>query len=242
MSEHDFAAALLDPGRPVPVALRAPNGQSAGKRFAVYRNNVVVGLTEALEAAFPVVRKLVGEAFFAAMAGEFLRRHPPQSRIMMLYGAEFPGFLSRFPPVATLPYLPDVARLEQALRESYHAADADPVAPEVLAAIPEAAFLTSRLALAPALRLIRSPWPIHAIWHANTQGGAVQAGAEDVLLLRPKFDASPIVLPKAAADFIAALLAGEVVATALSAGGPDLDLPAVLTLLLDGRAIVGVSR
>lgn len=242
MTEAAFAAALLDPGRPTPDWVIRPNGQPAPKRFAVYRNNVAVGLTEALQTAFPVVRKLVGEAFFAAMAGAFLRDHPPQSRIMMLYGDAFADFLTVFPPVAHLAYLPDVARLEQALRESYHAADAPAIAPGVLAAMPEATLLLARLTLAPALRLIRSPWPIHAIWRANAQGGpAPQTGAEDVVILRPDFDPSPHLLPAGCGPFIAALLAQATVAEALSAAGPQLDLSAVLTLLLNGRAITGLS-
>lgn len=128
MTETEFVAAVLDPSRPVPGFLVRPDGHPPTKRFAVYRNNVAVGLTDTLQTDFPVVRKLVGEAFFDAMAGEFLRRHPPQSRIMMLYGDAFADFLARFPPVANLGYLPDVARLDQALRESYHTADADPIA------------------------------------------------------------------------------------------------------------------
>ena len=223
--------------------LVGPEGQPATRRFAIYRNNVAVSLTEALQAAFPVVQKLVGEAFFTAMAGEFLRGHPPQGRIMMLYGDAFPGFLASFPPVAHLAYLPDVARLEQAMRESYHAADASPIAPETLSSIDEGVLLGSRLTLAPAVRLIRSLWPIHAIWRANTQGGPpVQPAAEDVLLLRPDFDPTPHLLPTGGAEFIAALLAGAPLAGALSAAGPDLDLPAVLTLLLNGGAITGVTR
>ena len=242
MTETEFVAAVLDPSRPVPGFLVRPDGHPPTKRFAVYRNNVAVGLTDTLQTDFPVVRKLVGEAFFDAMAGEFLRRHPPQSRIMMLYGDAFADFLARFPPVANLGYLPDVARPEQALRESYHAADADPIATGMLATMPEATLLLSRLRFAPALRLIRSPWPIRAIWRANTDGGPPpQPLGEDVLILRSGFDPCPHRLPAGGAAFIAALLARATLAEALSAGDPALDLPAILTLLLDNHAITAVS-
>ena len=47
-----FAAALMDPTQPAPEGLRDPFGGPAGKRFDVYRNNVAVSLTEALETGF----------------------------------------------------------------------------------------------------------------------------------------------------------------------------------------------
>ncbi|MEO8243436.1 MAG: DNA-binding domain-containing protein [bacterium] len=241
MKEATFAAALLNPDSPPPPGLQRPDGLPAPKRFAVYRNNVVVGLVEALQIGFPAIRKLVGPEFFKAMAGEFVRQHPPQSRIMMFYGAAFPAFLSSFAPVAAYPYLPDVARLEQALRESYHAADATPIAPEILSTIPEATLLAARFNLAPALRLIRSAWPVHAIWHANMDGGPPPAaGPQDVLILRPDFDPRPHLLPRGGGVFIANLLAGTTLAEAVEAS-PDLDLPAVLALMLDGRALIGMQ-
>ena len=127
MTDASFSAALLDPAHPVPEGLITPDGSPATRRYAIYRNNVTVGLTEALEAGFPVIRKIVGERFFQAMAVVFVRNHPPTSPILAGYGAEMPGFLRGFEPVQHLKYLPDVARLELALRRAYHAGDAAPV-------------------------------------------------------------------------------------------------------------------
>jgi len=115
MRQSEFAAALLDPGAAVPAGVVDPWGAPAPKRFSVYRNNVASSLVRALEAAFPTVRKLVGDEFFAAMAGAFCLDHPPRSRMLMLYGDALPGWLESFPPVAHLGYLPDVARLDQAM-------------------------------------------------------------------------------------------------------------------------------
>lgn len=243
MMQSAFAAALLDPTEPIPTGVVDPQSRPAPKRFSVYRNNVAAGLTRAMEASFPVIRKLVGPEFFAAMAVEFALKHLPKSQILMHYGDDFAGFLETFPPVGHLGYLPDMARLEQAIRTSYHAADAAPVAPEILAAIPGVRLLASRLTLAPALQLVTSRWPIHAIWLANSEGGPPPvAVAQDVVILRPAFDPRPQVLPPGGAGFVAAILQNASFAQAIINGGPNLDLTALLSLLLAGQAITGLTE
>jgi hypothetical protein len=68
--------------------------------FAVYRNNVAAIFGPARWRRVPdVVRKLVGDEFFAAMAVIFLRAHPPrQSRILMLYGGRVSRVSGEFFP------------------------------------------------------------------------------------------------------------------------------------------------
>lgn len=242
-----FISAVLDPGRAVPEGLCDPAGRPAGKRFDVYRNNVAVSLTEALQTGFPVVRKLVGEAFFSAMAGVFLRAHPPKSPVITLYGEDLPRFLKGFPPAASLPYLPDVARLELALRRAYHAADAAPLDPARLGALPPEQLSAATLTLAPAVQLIQSPWPIHGIWRANTEPDAPKPRtvAEAVLIARPGFDPVASHLDPGQAAFVAALLAGTGLgaasdrATRAEAG---FDLTSILGLLLAQGAITALTE
>lgn len=242
MRQSDFAAALLDPDLAVPSGITDPDGRPAPRRFNVYRNNVAVGLTEALRQGFPVVRRLVGEDFFTAMAREHLRAHPPATPLMMFYGAEMPDFLRAFPPVAHLPYLPDVAALELAIRQSYHAADAPPLDPAALQALPPERLMRARLRFVPAVRLVRSAYPIHAIWQANARDGAPPRAAlpEDVLVTRPGFDPEPERLPDGAGGFVAALMAGQAFAAALEAA-PGFDLTATLALFLRGRALLAIE-
>lgn len=242
MTQSAFAAALRNAEAPVPPGITDPFGQPAPKRFAVYRNNVASSLTRVLEAAFPTVRKLVGEDFFGAMAVLFQRAHPPRTPMLMLYGEAFPAWLAGFLPVAHLGYLPDVARLDQAMRESYHAADSTP--------LPEAGFQRLlaedigqlRLMLAPALRLVCSRWPVQAIWAANHEGAPTpQPGAQDTVVLRPGFDPRPHALPPGGGAALAALLHGKTLSDSLETAGQEVDLAALLGLLIAGRAIIGAS-
>jgi len=237
MTQAAFRAALTDAALPVPPGLTDGAGQPAGRRYAVYRNNVAVALSDALEQAFPVIRKLVGEAFFRAMAGVFVRAHPPHSPLMMFYGADFPGFLASFPPVTHLAYLPDVARLELALRHSYHAADATPIKPEALLALTPEALEATRLALAPSVQVLSSAFPILSIWRANTQGTPPPQAMtpESVLIARPALDPAPSALTDAEAGAIGALMSGVPLGQALD----GVDAARVLGLLVSNNAITG---
>ena len=80
VSQTTFQAAMLDPAAPVPTGLVNPDGAAASKRFDVYRNNVAVSLSDALEAAFPVVRKLVGDEFFRQWLVFPCANHPRRPR------------------------------------------------------------------------------------------------------------------------------------------------------------------
>jgi hypothetical protein len=240
VTQTDFRRALLDPAAATPDGLRDAEGRPAGRRFAVYRNNVAVGLSDALETAFPVLRKLLGDAFFRAMAGLYLRAHPPTSPLMMFYGAEMPAFLETFPPVAHLPYLADVARLELVIRHAYHAADATPVAPDALGQIPQDRLGDLTLRFAPAVQLVRSDHPVHAIWAANAANGPKPIpGPQAALVTRPQLDPRPHALTPGAGAILAALITGTPLGEAADAA-PD-DLGPLLGLLLAEGAIAAVD-
>jgi hypothetical protein len=241
VTQSDFRSAILDPDVARPTGLVDGHGRAAGRRFDVYRNNVAVSLSEALEAAFPIIAKLVGANNFKTLAGAFLRAHPPKSPLMMFYGAEMPGFLNTFGPTSEIGYLPDIARLEIALRESYHAADITTLDPLELQELSTEELMASNITFAPAVRLVRSTWPIHAIWRFNAQDGAPKPSmaAEDILVLRPELDPNPHLLSTGGGAFVAALFSGESVGSAFetaTAATDNFDLAETLALLLRGNA------
>lgn len=235
--QSDFAAALTDPALPPPAGLRAP----PLRRFAVYRNNRMAGLVQNLEAAFPVVRRLVGEAFFAAAARAYIAEQPPRSPVLLLYGESFGDFLDGFPPAAGVPYLGDVARLEWARRFACHAADAVPLSIASLAEVLQEVLPALRFALHPSLRLVSSRWPVAAIWSASTE--VSMARGEDVAMLRPALAVEVRVLPPGGFAFIAALAGGATLgdaAEATLAAAPECDLAAHLHGLFDLGAVTAL--
>lgn len=245
-TQTDFRTALFDPETAHPVTLTNGADAPAGKRFDVYRNNVAVSLKEAMSAAFPAIEKLLGPENFSAISGFFLRLHPPQDPRLALWGSEFAAFLEGFEPLQHLGYLPDVARLEMARRTSYHSADAAPIAPDIFAATPPEQLANAQLGFAPALRVLRSPWPLLDIWHFNMTPGAPQpsSGAQDILITRQEFDPDLHLLAPGGADFIAACQNGTALDAALDAvqtDHPDFDFPALLTVLLQNSALTSLT-
>ncbi|CUJ11477.1 HvfC/BufC N-terminal domain-containing protein [Cognatishimia activa] len=247
VTQSEFRVAMLDAASAVPDGLVDAHEQPAGRRFSVYRNNVAVSLTEALETGFPVIAKLLGEENFKPIAGVFLRQSPPPLPVMMHYGAAFPEFLRNFPPLKNLGYLGDVAEVELALRRSYHAEDATGVPGDALAKIAPEALPNVTLTLAPSMNVVRSHWPIYDIWAFNTYENhpKPEARAQNVVVMRPEFDPAPHPLPAGGATFISALQKGESLGQAADTAAElaeDFDLGAVLGLLLTHGAIVEIQN
>ena len=225
--EEAFAAALTDPSRPRPTGVVGPDGKAADRRFAVYRNNVVTSLVNVLADIFPAVQRIVGERFFRAMARVHVLQSPPTSRLMTEYGREFPAFVSTFEPAREMPYLADVARIERAWLDAYHAADAAPLDPQALAAIAPEALAAQRFVPHPAARVLRSPHAANTVFAMNRSGGEVRpvdlARPEDTLVVRPQLDVNAIGLPSGGSAFLIALMEGRTLGEAAGAGAQDAD-------------------
>ncbi len=244
--QTQFRAALLDPALPTPSGLTDGQGTPTDKRFAVYRNNVTVALCDALRSSFPVLCKLLGDQNFDQLAPLFARAHPPSSPLMMRYGVEMPAFLENFAPFAHISYLPDVARLELAMRHAYHAADAVPVDPAVLGQLSPEKLMASTLTLAPAVQLLPSDWPLFDIWRYNMVDGAAkpQAMPQSVLITRAEFDPTPHPLDRAQLAWMTAIQDGKPIDAAQDAAlaiAEDFDLSPLLTVLLQGGALIQLT-
>ncbi|MBD9394570.1 DNA-binding domain-containing protein [Acidovorax sp. ACV01] len=242
--QDGFSAALLGAGHaPTTAWLVALEAQPG---FAVYRNTVLKGCVDALQASYPTVCQLVGEGWFRAAAAVYARQQPPCDGLLVDYGAGFGDFLAGFEPAAGLPYLPAIARLDRGWTECHLAADATAVdrawwarqAPETL----------------PALQLHPHPaahwtWcnghPAYRLWQSHREGLALpesMAWAGDGgLLTRPHAEVTWRPLSRAGValmDACAEGLALEAAATRALDTDPATDFAALMGNLLDAGALV----
>jgi hypothetical protein len=243
--QRQFAEALMRVGDPPPAFVNGATDAARLKRFNVYRNNVHASLAGALAARFPVVERLVGDEFFRAMALIFVERHPPTSPVIAEFGGELPAFLESFEPAETLPYLPDVARLEWQRTIAYHAANAEPAAISVLADLPPQDLSHAQFMLHPAASWIASDYPVASIWRTNTHDETVtpigpEAAGETVLVTRPGLEVLVTELPHGAAVLLSRLAEGSSLNDAAgdaSAATPHFDLAAALAALFASGAV-----
>jgi Putative DNA-binding domain len=118
-------------------------------------------------AVYPVVARLVGDDFFDHAAARYAVAHPSASGDIHGFGARFGDFLAGLDGAAGLAYLPDTARLEWCLHESFHAGDRDALDARRLAAVDADAYGRLLFELHPSVRLLASSHPVRRLWEIH---------------------------------------------------------------------------
>ncbi|QJD98869.1 DUF692 family protein [Massilia forsythiae] len=224
--QQAFGAALLDSAQDAVLAPWLKGDANLQRRLGIYRGNLNANWRRALSCAYPVLRQLVGDAFFDALAPLAGRAQPSLDPDLNRFGAGLGDFLDTFAPAASLPYLPDMARLEWLVHESFHAPDAPgkesaPDAAAVLAGLDPQGFEDSRAILHPSLRLHASDWATAPLWLAHQPDGpgfpqAMRAPSR-ALVMRARFQVEVTPVPAAAYAALQQLEAGNSFGAALDA-------------------------
>lgn len=239
-TQESFAHALFDAKGEAELLGQFTNGDPA--RFGLYRGNLTVTWDKVLSAAYPVIRQLVGEEFFAALSRAFGMAHPSVDADLNNFGSGFAAFLEHFEHVAPYPYLPDMARFEWALHRTHFAPDADAVTAAQLGLLDPTRFEAARASLHPACTLFASTWPIIPLWQAHQDGSGV-GFPQDMsqpsygVIARPRWKTEVAALPASAHAALEALGSGDNFGAALDAAfavDEDFDVP---THLAQWRAL-----
>lgn len=233
----DFVVALVEE-RPV-MGVHDGRGRPAGDRLAVYRNNVVVSLRDALRASFPATERLMGERFFAAAAVAFARETKPASPVLAGYGAGFADFLAGLPGLADYPFVPEVAAIEFARLTAYHAAEGPVLGAAALAAVPAEGLAGLTFVPHPAAAVLSLAHGGFGAYCANAgEDAGGDAAAAGVLVSRPHATVHLAPLSAAERDLAAALLGGVALGAAAAEG---FDLGTALGRLVAAGAFSGLG-
>jgi len=220
---------------------------SHAERFRVYQNNVIAGLSESLYGSFPALVNLLGENYFRAVAREFVRVQPPCSPVIAQYGLEFPRFIESFKPLADMPYLADIARLELARIGAFHAAESLTLGDKEFSRLDAARLESATFVLHPSLRLTASNHPIFQLWHSRLYDSRLSENldwqAEQVMCLRQNGIVTTQRLQSGGATFFNALMEGRRLIDAwaeASAAFPAFNLTDALSLMIHGQLVVSI--
>lgn len=170
-----------------------PGGQFVGDPervlagMKIHANTISHARLVALEDTFPRTRGVIGHDRFNAHSRQFVAETGVTAQALTDIGAGFDAFLAA---AGEDHGAADLARFEWLWLQSYHAADADPLALGDLAGIAPDALIEQRLARHPAARAAQFAPLVHDLISAEAEG---TAQADAILITRP--DAHVMVVP-----------------------------------------------
>ena len=244
-----FSVALHGDSAPLGPWLRAAPREADG--LAVYRNTVARGAIDALTATYPTVATMVGEEWFRAAAGAYAEEHRPDQPSLLSYGADFPGWLSRFPPADDTPYLPGIARLDRLWWESYFAADAARLDPAAFAGLKASDLAELTVRLHPSVRLASLEQNLMSLWLSHRDPDRppsafqIDDHPEYALVVRTGVDVQGRLLNCGEFEFLAASAAGESLLKAAERAvdaDPQASFPDIIASSLAGGVLSCLER
>lgn len=243
-----FAPGLLDPDETTPEFVVAHSGKAAHKRFDVYRNNVTASLLSAVGEIYPLARRALGEGAFRAAALTYVRDCPPTSKLLAEFGHGFDRYLAANGFAAgERGWIADVAAVERAWLDAYHAADADPLAPAVLGAVAPEELAGTVFRVHPAARVLACGTPVVsamvALKAGDDIGPVLDRRAETALVTRPALAVDVRALTGANAAFFTALAAARPLGEAAdeASAHDGFDLAAALGAVLETGAFASID-
>ncbi|HET6163698.1 MAG TPA: DNA-binding domain-containing protein [Planctomycetota bacterium] len=151
--------------------LLLPSAQmDARERLDVYAASYFLRLRDVLKLDFAGVAHALGDDAFDDLMREFVTRRPSTSFNLNDYGDDVPGFIARKSRVRAVDrrrvFLAELATLERAVDEVFHAPQAAPVALERLQSIPPDRWTDAVFVTIPALRLLQFGFPVNGYLQA----------------------------------------------------------------------------
>lgn len=150
------------------LAIGGNERMQPAQQLDVYREQFWWRHVACLAEDLPTLAALLGEEDFEDLAAAYFEAKPPADFLLRNLGAGLADFLARHRPDD--PLLGDLARVEWAFIDAFDAADAPPLDPASVAAIPEDAWTSARIELNPSLQRLRLLHPAHEMRSAFHRG------------------------------------------------------------------------
>jgi hypothetical protein len=158
---------------------------SARERIEIYANAYFFRLLDVFKEDYPALLAVIGDTNFHNLITGYLIHHPPTAPSVFYAGRHLPEFLCTHPMGERWPFLADLATLERATLDVFHAADAQPLSHEAARAIPPQNWPAIRFQLHPAARLLDLAWTVDLLLRAVMASNAWRT---------PEHSATPILV------------------------------------------------
>lgn len=160
---------------------------TARERLEIYANAYFHRLLDALKEDFPATFAVLGEVNFHNLITGYLIEYPPNEPNIYFAGQHLADFLRGHPISGKWPFLADLAALERAVADVFHALDAEPLDAAAIRVVPPAEWPAIALRMVPASRLLDLRSEVEAVLRAVESGEAwtePEPGARSVLVWR----------------------------------------------------------
>lgn len=198
--------------------LSVPRGADLKARLTAHTGGYPARLEESLREAYPAIAHALGDGAFADLARRYTAASPPRSFNLNDAGRSLAAFLERDEASRQLPFLADLARLEWALVEAFHAPTEPPFDLASATAWSLDQWENATLRFQPWVRLVRSRWPVRLVWEARDTPIAeididLSRGPEALLIRRHGFSPECETIGADEATAIEALRSGRTLGT-----------------------------
>ncbi len=163
LSEHAGQVAAKLGGRDWTAVVAPRPGSGPARRLEVYGAGFPTRIFEALSEMYPSVKRVTGDAALFSLAGRYIAQYPSKDYSLSAVGRHLPEFLRSDPLTERLPFLPDLAILDRAAMEAFHAPIQEPVSPGTLSSIDPSKFGECRIRFQAGTCLLASHWPVATI-------------------------------------------------------------------------------
>ena len=150
--------------------IRANQDLSVEDRLAIYRNAYHQRLIGALREDSPMLRELIGDQQFDALALGYIAAHPSMTSNLRWFGEELPAWLQKADDFSRYPLLAELAEWERLLRHAFDGPELAVLTLHELQALPAEDWPGLVLQLVPTASLHRQRFNTTAIWQALKAG------------------------------------------------------------------------
>jgi hypothetical protein len=138
-------------------------------RLGIYGDGYRSRLIEALQATYPVLANLLGEADFHTLGTAYVGAHESSFSSIRFYGDRLAQFLAAHADYSEVPLLAELASWEWAMAAAFDAADVSALEVTAFAQLPPQDWARLCFEWSPSVHVLKLEWNVPELWKAVTE-------------------------------------------------------------------------